>query len=157
MAIYTTVLYHGNNSLQQSKTPSLAGEGWGEEIKINYSLIPTFSLKAWVSTQLFYSVKTMGCNSAKPPLLLDKSARSGFGRSESAHRVPGRIARKHWVGERSIKSTGYIPPHPSPFDTAQDRLLPQGRRGIRFCRFLCPQAESSRCLYRFHGAGLKTA
>ncbi len=36
------------------------------------------------------------------PLLLDKSVMSGFGRAESARRVPGRTARKHWVGERRI-------------------------------------------------------
>jgi hypothetical protein len=41
------------------------------------------------------------------PLLLDKSAGSGFGRSESARRVPGRTARKHWVGVRRI-NTGKI-------------------------------------------------
>jgi hypothetical protein len=38
-----------------------------------------------VSTQLFYTVKTIGCNSARLPLLLER------------------------VGERRIKSTGYIP------------------------------------------------
>jgi hypothetical protein len=38
-----------------------------------------------VSTQLFYNIKTMGCNSSKPPLLLER------------------------VGERRIKSTIYIP------------------------------------------------
>jgi len=51
----------------------------------------------------------MDCSSNQPPLLLDKSAGSGFGRSESAHRVPGRIARKHWAGMRRIKSNAYIP------------------------------------------------
>ncbi len=61
------------------------------------------------------------------PLLLDKSVRSGFGRTESARRVPGRTARKNWVGERRIKSTSYIPPHPS--------LLPQGRRSKHLCKY----------------------
>ena len=51
----------------------------------------------------------MDCSSNQPPLLLDKSAGSGFGRSESAHRVPGKIARKHWAGMRRIKSNAYIP------------------------------------------------
>jgi len=34
------------------------------------------------------------------------------------------------AGERGIKkeTTFKIPPHPNPFDTAQGRLLPQGRR-----------------------------
>jgi hypothetical protein len=34
-------------------------------------------------------------------LLLDKYAGSGFGRTESARRVPGRTARKNWVGEQN--------------------------------------------------------
>jgi hypothetical protein len=48
----------------------------------------------------------MSCNSAKLPLLLER------------------------VGERRIKSTGYIPTHPS--------LLPQGRRGTHLCIYPCP-------------------
>jgi len=37
------------------------------------------------------------------------------------------------AGERRIKSTGYIPPNPS--------LLPQGRRGVHLCRYLCSRRE----------------
>jgi hypothetical protein len=40
---------------------------------------------AWVSTQLFYIIKTMTCNSTKLSLLMER------------------------VGERRIKSTSYIP------------------------------------------------
>jgi hypothetical protein len=41
--------------------------------QISYSL----SLRAWVSTQLFYTAKTMGCHSSKLPLLLERPALSG--------------------------------------------------------------------------------
>ncbi len=34
--IYTTSLNNKNNELQQNQAPSPAGEGWGEENKINY-------------------------------------------------------------------------------------------------------------------------
>ena len=47
----------------------------------------------------------MGLNRPKLPLLLERG------------------------GERRIKSTGYIPPHPG--------LLPQGRRRDHLCRYLC--------------------
>ena len=62
----------------------------------------------------------MGCISAKLPLLLDDWMDAG---GRATH---GAVAER--VGVRRIKTAGYIPPHPNPFDTAQDRLLPQGRR-----------------------------
>ncbi len=36
MGIYTTFLHSKNNGLQQCQAPSPAGEGWGEENKINW-------------------------------------------------------------------------------------------------------------------------
>ncbi len=80
--------------------------------KLSGSLNPlSFMLlvrEASASTQLFCAIKTRGCANHKLPLLLDKSACSRFGRAKSASRVPGRTARKHWVGVRRIKSTSYI-------------------------------------------------
>ena len=35
MGIYTTFLHNKNNGLQWTQAPSPAGEGWGEENKIN--------------------------------------------------------------------------------------------------------------------------
>jgi hypothetical protein len=76
-----------------------------------------------------YTVKARGCNSAKPPLLLDDCMDAG---GRATH---GAVAER--IGERRIKSTGYILPHPSPFDPAQDRLLPQGKRSTHLCRYSC--------------------
>ena len=45
----------------------------------------------------------MGCGDHKLPFLLDKSAGSGFSRSESVRRVLGGKAQKYWVGSRGIK------------------------------------------------------
>jgi len=42
--IYTTFLHSKNNALQQCQTPSPAGEGWGEENKINWLYPPHPSL-----------------------------------------------------------------------------------------------------------------
>ena len=35
IGIYTTYLHSKNNALQQCQAPSPAGEGWGEDNKIN--------------------------------------------------------------------------------------------------------------------------
>jgi len=51
----------------------------------------------------------MSCKTILLPLLPDKSAGSEFGRAESARRVLGRIAWKHWAEERRIKQTIYTP------------------------------------------------
>ena len=56
----------------------------------------------------------MSCNSAMLPLLLER------------------------VGVRRLKSSIYIPPHPS--------LLPQGRRRIHLFIYLCPEGEGVRVL-----------
>jgi hypothetical protein len=54
----------------------------------------------------------MSCKTILLPLLPDKSAGSEFGRAESARRVLGRIAWKHWAEERRIKQTIYTPSSP---------------------------------------------
>jgi len=41
MGIYTTLLHSKNNRLQQIQAPSPAGEGWGEENKINWLYSPS--------------------------------------------------------------------------------------------------------------------
>ena len=71
------------------------------------------------------------------PLLLDKSAGSGFGRSKSARRVLGRTAQKHWAGVRRIKSTSYIPLIPTfslkgeGADTCVDAYIPLESTAIK--------------------------
>jgi hypothetical protein len=57
----------------------------------------------------FYNLNTMSCESILLPLLMER------------------------VGERRIKPTINIFPHPSPFDNALGRLLPQGRRSRHLC------------------------
>ena len=94
-------------------------EGWVEENKINWlypphpGLLPQgrrsthlcryLCLRAKVSTQLFCIfciAKTMRCNSAKLPLLLDDCMDAG-GRA-TQEQLPRGLVRR-------IKSTGYIP------------------------------------------------
>jgi hypothetical protein len=41
IGIYTTFLHSKNNGLQQRQAPSPAGEGWGEENKINWLYSPS--------------------------------------------------------------------------------------------------------------------
>jgi hypothetical protein len=44
IGIYTTFRRNKNNELKKQRTPSPAGEGWGEENKINYLHPPHPSL-----------------------------------------------------------------------------------------------------------------
>ena len=102
------------------------------------------SPRAKVSTQLFYTVKTMSCNSAKLPLLLDDCMdEEGRATHEAVAERGGEMTcmdaggRAPTVGalgdagaiaeENKIKYLN--PPHPC--------LLPQGRRSSHFCRYLC--------------------